>query len=269
MLYYDLQGKIQGQLAGHNNILEIYAHLYAAIFLFVASLVAIAIVHHTLKKTVISGSAIKWGLLYVGLIGLGESLEHLPFLDLYLRSMAHYLHLLSAPLAVLALYLGMRETMAVNKGEIEKIRTFSIEIGISIFTAAWVGIFIMAIFARSPWNEVIEGPFLLVVFAPTIFLVAMVMREFRHFAESTEMLYLPIISVAVSFLTIDIWIGRYADLKWHAGLYVLTHASQDVLLAATGGMVILFAFSIWYSHKIGRLFVPGTVRRKEQINTTL
>jgi hypothetical protein len=263
MVYFDESGVVLGQLSGHHNVFEIYAHLYASFFLFFASLIAITIVYYTLKKSVYSWPAILGGLLYVGLIGLGEGLEHLPFLDPFIQSMAHYLHLFSAPIAVFTLYLGMQETVAMCKKGPLNAKVHSTEIGMGIFAVASMGVVIMAALAHTPWNERIEGPFLLAIFLPTVFFVALVFWESRHFAESTEMLYLPILSIAVSFLALDIWLGRFADVNGLASLYILTHSFQDTILAATGGIVMLFALNVWYSHRIGRLFVCGVSSREE------
>lgn len=261
MVYFDESGVILGQLPGHYGISEIYTHLYASFFLFFASIAAVAIVYRTLKKSKYSWPVILGGLLYVGLIGLGEGLEHLPFLDPYIQSMAHYLHLISAPIAVFTLYLGMKETVDLCKFGVEKAELHGAEIGMGIFAAASMAVIILGYVAHTPWNESIESPVLLMIFLPTLFFVCLVIWESRHFAESTEMLYLPILSIAVSVLTLDIWIGRFADVQGYAGLYVFTHAFQDTWLAATGGMMLLFALHIWYSHRIGRLFVLGISSR--------
>jgi len=265
---FDEGGIVLGQLQGHYDIYEIYTHLYASFFLFFASLAAITIIYLTLKKSVYSWPAILGGLFYVGMIGLGEGLEHLPFLDPFVQSMAHYLHLFSAPIAVFTLYLGMQETVAILKEGPENAKINSVEIGMGVFAATFMAVIIMAFLAQTPWNERIEGPVLLAIFIPTLVFVGLVLWESRHFAESKEMLFLPILSIAVSFLTLDIWIGRFADVQRFAGLYILTHSFQDTLLAATGGMVLLFALQIWYAHKIGNLFVLGVSSRIEKPENT-
>ena len=263
MVYFDESGVIKGQLSGHYEMVEIYAHLYAAFFLFFASIISALIIYYSLKKTMYSWPAILGGLLYVGFIGLGEGMEHLPFLDPFIQSMAHYLHLFSAPVAVFTLYLGMKETAVICREGPLKAKVHSTEIGMGVFAAISLGLITMAMLAQTPWNERIEGPFLLIIFFPTVFFVALVLLESRHFAESKEMLYLPLISIAVSFLTLDIWIGRYADIKRHASLYLLTHSFLDTLLAATGGTIILFALYVWYSHRTNSLFVMGVSSRDE------
>jgi hypothetical protein len=263
MPYFDENGVIQGQMSGHYGMFEIYTHNYAAFFLFFASLASVAIVYITLKKSKYSWPVILGGLMYVGGIGLGEGIEHLPFLDPLIRSMGHYIHLISAPIAVFTLYLGMRETVALCKEGPLKAKLHGTEIGMGIFAAASMAVVIMGYLAHTPWNERIESPVLLLTLLPTLFFVGLVISESRHFAESTVMLYLPILSIAVSFLTLDIWIGRFADVQGYAGLYILTHSFQDTLLAATGAVILLFALNIWYSHRIGQLFVLGISSREE------
>jgi hypothetical protein len=263
MPYFDENGVILGQLPGHYGISEIYTHLYAAFFLFFASLAAVAIVYTTLKKSKYSWPVLLGGMMYVGGIGLGEGIEHLPFLDPLIQSMGHYLHLISAPIAVFTLYLGMKETVALCKEGPKTEKLHGTEIGMGIFAAASMAIVIMGYLAQTPWNERIESPVLLMIFLPTLFFVGLVISESRHFAESIEMLYLPILSIAVSFLTLDIWIGRFADEQGYASLYIITHSFQDTLLATTGAVILLFALNIWYSHRIGQLFVLGISSREE------
>lgn len=261
MPYFEESGLISGQLLGHYGMTEIYTHLYASFFLFFASIIAVVIVYRTLNRSPFSFPVIIGGMLYVGGIGLGEGLEHLPFLDPFIRSIGHYIHLISAPIAVFTLYLGMKETVALLKLGPEKAAPRGAEIGMGVFAAASLLVGYLGFLAHTPWNERIENPVLLLTFLPTVFFVGLVIWESRHFAESTEMLYLPILSIAVSFLTLDIWIGRYADVQGYANLYILTHSFQDTLLAATGAMILLFALHIWYSHRMGRLFVLGVSSR--------
>ncbi|MFV2041361.1 MAG: hypothetical protein ACC644_05145, partial [Candidatus Hydrothermarchaeales archaeon] len=180
---------ILGQLPGHYGMSEIYVHFYSGFFLFFASIAAVAIVYSTLKKSRYSWPVLLGGMGYVGLIGLGEVLEHIPFLDPYIQSMAHYLHLISAPIAVFTLYLGMKETVILCKEGPIKAKLHGAEIGMGIFAAASMAVIIMGYVADTPWNERIEGPVLLMVFLPTLFFVGLVIWESRHFAESTEMLY--------------------------------------------------------------------------------
>jgi hypothetical protein len=263
MVYFDESGIILGQLPGHYGMSEIYTHLYASFFLFFASITAVAIIYRTLNKSKYSWPVLLGGIVYVGLIGLGEGLEHLPFLDPYIQSMAHYLHLISAPIAVFTLYLGMKETVDLCKVGPEKAKLGGAEIGMGIFAAVSMAVIILGYLAHTPWNEHIEGPVLLMIFLPTLFFVGLVIWESRHFAESTAMLYLPILSIAVSVLTLDIWIGRFADVQGYAGLYIFTHAFQDAWLGATGAMMLLFALHIWYSHLNNRLFLLGVSSREE------
>ncbi len=262
MVYFE-NGLILGQLEGHYGMYEIYTHLYASFFLFFASIFSVAVIFYTLKRSVFSLPALTGGVIYIGLIGLGEGFEHLPFIDPFVQSMAHYLHLFSAPVAVFTLYMGMIDTVSIIKDGPQKAKLHSTELGMGIFAAISLGVVIMAFVSHTPYNERIEGPFLLAILLPTLFFVWLVLKESRHFAESTEMLYLPILSIAVSLLTLDIWIGRFADVSGLAGLYVLTHAFQDTLLAVTGGIILIFSMHIWYSHRIGRLFVLGKSSREE------
>jgi hypothetical protein len=263
MVYFDESGVILGQLSGHYNMHEIYTNIYSSFFLFFASLIAIAIVHSCLRKTVYSWPAILWGLFYSGLIGLGEGAEHFPFLELPIRSMLHYLHLLSANVAVFALYIGMKDTVAISRKGSMKPRKHSNIIIAGAFAATLLGVIIMAYFSPEPWDPRIENPFLLMRFQPTLVLVGLVIWESRHFSESIEMLYLTILSIIISLLMLDIWLGRYADNNGMAGLYILTHSLQNILLVLSGGVVLVFALNVWYSRRIDKLFVLGVPKKRK------
>jgi hypothetical protein len=183
--------------------------------------------------------------------------------DPVIQSMFHYLHLLSSNIAVFALYIGMKDTAdTCLKGRL-KVRKHSFKIMVGVLLTTILGVFFMAYFSAAPYDPKIESPFLLMRFQPTLVMVALVIWESRHFAKSIEMLYLPIVSIMVSFLMLDIWLGRYSDIKGWANLYTLTHSFQDIFLVLSGCVLVLFAINIWYSHRIGRLFVCGVSSRVE------
>jgi hypothetical protein len=264
MVYFDESGVILGQLSGHFNMLEIYTHLYAAFFLFIASLIAIVIIFFTLRKSMYQWPAIMAGLFYTGLIGLGEGAEHFPFLDPFIQSMGHYLHLFSAPIAIYTLYIALKDTEAMCRLGPDKAKTHSISKGFLVFAAIMVGVVIMAFISKTPWNNRIEGPFLLAIMIPTIYLVGLVIWESRHFAVCCEMLFMPMLSIIVALLTLDILIGRLADVQRIANLYIVTHSFQDILLSLSAGLALIFALNCWYSHRINRLFVLGVSSKKER-----
>jgi hypothetical protein len=255
MPYFSETGELLGQLPGHHNIFEIYLHIYSSFFLFLAGLISIALVYYTLKKTDYSCPPILGGLFYVSLIGLGEGAESFSFFNPFIQSIFHYLHLISSPPAVFSLYIGIKEIASLEVKGKSKAKSRSILSGVGVFLAVIVGVIIMAYISKMPYNEQVEGPFLLAIFLPTLYFVILVFKESRHFARSTELLYLPILSIVVSLLVLDIWAGRFADVNRLADLYILTHSFQDIFLVLSGGIALLFSINLWYSKRIQRLFV--------------
>jgi hypothetical protein len=264
MVYFDESGVIQGQLSGHYNMLEIYTHLYASFFLFVASLIAIVIIFFTFRKSVYHWPAILAGLFYTGLIGLGEGVEHFPFLDPFIQSMGHYLHLFSAPLAVYTLYIALTDTKTLCRLSPGEAKIHSIKKGLLVFIAVVVGVVIMAYLSKTPWNRRIEGPFLVAILIPTLYYLGPLIYESRHFAMCYEMLFMPLLSIIVALLTLDIFIGRIVDILGIANLYILAHSFQDIFLTLTGGIALIFALNCWFSHRIDRLFVLGVSSKEER-----
>ncbi|MFQ6136401.1 MAG: hypothetical protein ACE5PM_04385 [Candidatus Hydrothermarchaeales archaeon] len=107
------------QFFDHHGMMEIYAHIYASAFLFLASLVAVYILYRML----VMESPFTWlgviaGMIAVGLIGLGEAAEHF-FPDPFAHDFFHYMHMIAAPVALFFLYRGAREFIEESKYESE------------------------------------------------------------------------------------------------------------------------------------------------------
>jgi hypothetical protein len=261
MTFFDDGGHVNGQLFAHHDISQVYTHTTAAFLLFVITLISTYLVYTTLKKSIYSWPAILGGLIYIGLIGLGDTLKHIP-MDPFIQLMAHYLVIFSLPIAVFTFYLGMTETVSIIK-EGPEAKLHSTETGLGVFAAALIGIIVMAMVSQTPLIESVEGPFLIIVALITLVSLVLVLRESTHFAESNEMLYLPLISINLALLTLSVTIGRYEDFLKNEFLSTLSHTFHNILLTTLGPMVLLFSLNVWYSHRIGRLFVLGVSSKKE------
>ena len=95
------------QFVDHKALGEIYVHFAATMFLFAASLLAIFVVWLNFGRRGQGWFALRMGIFFIGLIGLGEFSEH--FFSPKGHDFFHYLHMLAAPMSLFFLYLAVNE----------------------------------------------------------------------------------------------------------------------------------------------------------------
>ncbi|MEE8168578.1 MAG: hypothetical protein V3T58_06870 [Candidatus Hydrothermarchaeales archaeon] len=247
MVYFDEAGMLIGQTIGHHGMMELYVHIYAATFLFLASIAAIVIIYTMLKDTKFSWQAMLWAIFYIGLIGLGEAGEHFSA-EPFIHDFFHYMHMIAAPLALIFLYLGVKEFSSEQIGDDSD--AISTEIGMIALAATSTLIIIMASMAESPWDVRVEGPFLYLTSIPTVILVAILLRKTREIVDPFLSVHVPLVSILVSLLTIDIMIGRYVDIERLAAAYIMTHALQDIFHVVLATVLLPFAVSLSRTYKL-------------------
>ncbi len=252
-----------GQLVDHHGLMEIYAHLYASAFLFIASLISVYILY----KILVDESPFTWpgitsGMIAVGLIGLGEAAEHFFPTDPFSHDFFHYMHMIAAPVALYFLYIGAKEFIEECKNDTKiggegKIKPLAHDTILAIFGGMIVLVVTLAMASGSPWDPKIEGVFIYLTFIPTLYLAYLLIKQAKDITESIVMIYIPIMAISVSLLVFDIVFGRLVDI-WGWGLgYALTHAWQNVLHIATGTILLLFSISVYRAYKLGTLYVGG------------
>ncbi|MFQ6136342.1 MAG: hypothetical protein ACE5PM_04080 [Candidatus Hydrothermarchaeales archaeon] len=251
------------QFFDHHGMMEIYAHIYASIFLFLASLVAVYVLYKILvMESPYTWSALTVGMIAVGFIGLGEAAEHFFPLDPFSHDLFHYLHMVAAPVALFFLYRGSKEFIEESSNASElgtegRIKPMSSDTIMAIFGGMVILVVVLAMMSETPWDPYIEGPFIYLTLIPTLVLAYMLLQQARHTTESIVMVFIPIIAVAVSLLVFDIMLGRLMDIWGLAPLYVITHVVQNVLHVATGTILLLFSITTYRANKLGIIYVRG------------
>ncbi len=260
---FDASKLLIDQFFDHHGLMEIYAHIYAAMFLFVASLISVYLLYRILvDESPFTWTSITSGMVTVGVIGLGEAAEHFFPTDPFTHSFFHYMHMIAAPTALYFLYVGAKEFIeeCQNGAEIGGeggIHPMSPDITMTIFGGLVVLVVALAMFSGSPWDPYIEGPFIYLTFIPTIIFAYMLIQQSRHITNSVVMIFIPIIGISVSLLVFDIMLGRLADIWGWAALYVITHVVQIILHVATGTILLLFSICTYRAHKLGILYICG------------
>ena len=265
VVVFDADKLLINQLVDHHGMMETYAHLYAATFLFIASLISVYILY----KILVDESPFTWpgitsGMIAVGLIGLGEAAEHFFPTDPFLHDFFHYMHMIAAPVALYFLYIGAKEFIEECKNDTKiggkgKIKPLSPDVILAIFCGMIVLVVTLAMLAGSPWDPKVEGAFIYLTFIPTAYLSYMLIQQSRHTVckESIIMIFIPIIAISVTMLVFDIMFGRLMDIWGWAQFYVITHAAQNALHVATGTILLLFSVFTYRAKKLGILYICG------------
>ncbi|MCS4542467.1 MAG: hypothetical protein HY929_09200 [Euryarchaeota archaeon] len=236
---FNEESMLAGQWDVHFGMLETPVHLYVGMFHFLASLVAVYVIHIYFRGSRYGWKPTMVGIIFSGLIGFGEVAEH--FFGPFGHDFFHYTHMMAAPLVLYYFYIGLKEYLDQFEGfgAASTKEIFIIFISFISLSA------ILASQAETPWDQRIEAPFIYVVFLPTLVLTYLLIRETKraYFEHGIIMVNLPTLGIATTLLGIDILVGRYAHIAQNGWLYVMTHAFQDVLHAATGAIILLFAIS--------------------------
>jgi hypothetical protein len=242
--YFNEQDVIVNQLISHHAMNEIYVHITASGILFIVSIITILLLFNTFRAKKIEWPGILHGILYTGLIGFGEFVEHIFRWDPFLNTALHYLHHISAPAAMVFFYLGINEYYDRCSHPDDKVHTISNEVAMGVFAGILTIAIIMGSLAGTSWDERLEGPFLILIIIPLIAITLVFINTTRKIKKSMLAFYFPALGVSLSALAIIIWIGRFGDVNKIASLYIITHSLQNVFHIATATLMVLFALAI-------------------------
>lgn len=231
------------QVQGHHNMLEQIVHNYAGLLVVFASIIGVLIIYKNFRGSKIAWPSIMAGMVAAGFIGLGDSVEHLlTGISPLPHESLHYLHMIGGPVALLLLYIGLREYTATT--EIKPLSGFKLTL---ILLATILIPVALATQAHMRWDPEIEGPFLLVTSVPTIILAMLLLSKARASFEehSTVVLNISFVAVAVTLLTISLLVARMGDVELlnNADMYVNGHAIADLMHAATATTLLTFGIS--------------------------
>lgn len=241
------QGLIINQLVDHRGLVEIYVHLTASSFLFLASLVAAFSLWRSFKHQAHGWFLLRFGVVFLGFVGLGEAAEHFGGQAQY--HFFHYLHMVASPMSLLFLYSAVRELNFFYldlqpKKLISQANSYLTALS-SLIIAFVLGVQI------GPTSKIIELPFLTLTMLPTVVLAYLLVKEsiklyqkqqrlslFNLSLFSTTFGLLPLLSLGAVMLATSIWLGRLADnYQWVLG-YIIFHVTQDMWHAGLGATLM-------------------------------
>ncbi len=243
MVYFEGNLLIEQVQDQHHFMIEQLVHEYAGSFVVFASIIGVLIIYKNFRGSKIAWPAIMAGMVAAGLIGLGDTAEHLLVgINPLPHESLHYLHMIGGPVAVFLLYMGLREYTATT--EIKPLSGFKL---LLILLATILIPVALATQAHQRWDPEIEAPFLLVTAIPTIILALLLLIKAKGSFEehSTVVLNVSFVAVAVTLLTLSLLVARMGDtsLLNNAELYVNGHSLADIMHAVTATTLLTFGIS--------------------------
>lgn len=223
----------------HHGMLESYVHFYAGNFLFLSSLIAFYIIYRNFKGSKYGWKTTMTGILAIGLIGFGESNDHI-FKSLG-HDFLHYMHLVGIPIAIYFLLRGLKEYLEQFENGIESLSTKKISL---IFSGYFIACALIAFQAQVVKGR-LELYFIYLIMIPVLFLSFLLLREAKRAYKEYGILMvnIPALAIVLTLNGLDILLGRYASIIQNGWLYVLTHAIQDILLVVLGTILLVFGLA--------------------------
>lgn len=227
------------QVQGHHNMLEQLVHNFAGLFLVFASIISILIIYKNFRGSAVVWPTVMAGMMAAGFIGLGDVGEHLlSGISPFPHESLHYLHMIGGPVALFLFYSGLKEFTTKDAKPLG-----SLNLGLILLGTLLVPM-ILATQADQRWDPDIEGPFLVLTAIPTIILALLVVLKAKPSFEvhSTVVLNISFTSVAITLLTLSLFIARMGDVNLmdNATMYVVGHALADIMHSATATSILMF-----------------------------
>ena len=242
------KGVLVNQWIDHRGLAEIYVHIAASLFLFLASLLAIFVIWLNFGRRGQGWFALRMGILFIGFIGLGEAAEH--FFSVRGHEFFHYLHMISAPMGLFFLYLAVNELQLLYF-DLEPKRMVSNN-GLYLLALASVGLAAaLGYQAKASWDTSVEQPFLSITVIPTLIIAYLLIRRsidlyraqnrvplFNLSIFSTNLALIPLLAWGAVVLAVVIWLGRVADFLAWPTAYAVSHTIQDLFHAGLGASLM-------------------------------
>jgi hypothetical protein len=164
--------------------------------------------------------------------------------------MFHYLHLISAPVALIFYYLGIKNIFEKkDKMSISKTKVFFLNFLFLLFVLITVGL--LSRYSQAIWDFEVEEPFIFLTVLPTLILVGMLLEKSKVITESTLLLAsLQILAIGVCILTLSILLGRHADINKWANIYIIAHQIQNIFHVVVGTALVAMVLTLSQVRKI-------------------
>jgi hypothetical protein len=183
--------------------------------------------------------SITGGILFAGLIGLGEVMEHFAssFFSAYFF---HYLHIIAAPASLYFFHRGIRkharkirEPIIMPKVILAMLVTFLISGALSILSMSSFGPFV-------------ERYFLSFIIFPMLVFYVIMFRMIWELYDDIP-LFVPLVYAMVAFTTLSSFfmlLARLAFILDYFEIYVVLNTLKDLSLAVTAAGIIMYAVGV-------------------------
>ena len=254
------EGVLVGQFFGNYGMLEIYVNVLAGVFLLFASLAAIILTisyGRSLRSEIrLIGSSvgpggikmaerglpgwqyISMGVLYTGLIGFGEIMEH-AFTSPIAIIFYNYMTMLSPPIALYFYYIGIKKHIGKEVIVFPLVRFILINILFYIL----VGLLSLA---TEIYAETLRNFFVFFIVVPIIILSVIAFREAWRVYEK-YLLFIPTVSAMVlstSVLALSILAGELSFILGLGDIHILMQGVTDVNIIVAGTSILAYGGAV-------------------------
>lgn len=239
-----------GEQYGHHGVLEMYVHLYAGMFLFIASIISIFILYGQFKSSTFTWRTVLAGIFVTGMIGLSESIDHLfavyvshGFFALAGHNFFHFIHVLGGPLAIFFFYRGTKEYSMQFKEGGKPLSKTAILLLLSILPISTIAVTFLTL--RVIVLD-IETKTVFAISVPALVLAGFTLKESyeQWKMQSFLMGFLSMLAVSVTLLYLAILSSLNTAVLGNAYFYVLSYSLQDIFHVVTAAVLILFTISM-------------------------
>jgi hypothetical protein len=253
-------GVLAAQFFGNYGMVEIYVNILAGMFLLASSLAAIAMTISYgmgLKSEVrLIGSSIgpggikmaerglpgwqyiSMGVLYVGLIGFGELMEHL-FKSPITIYFYDYLTMLSPPVALYFFYLGIKKHVEKEIVVFYLVRFILVNV---VFYIVCGGLSL----ATMAYGDALRNFFLYFIVIPVLILSVIVFRT-AWSAYEKYLVFMPTVSamvLATAFLALVTLVAQLSVVFGYGDFYIVGQTLIDILMCVTGTSIFAYGGAV-------------------------
>lgn len=238
------------QLSGHYGLMEMYVHIYSAMFLFIACIVSIFILYEQFKGSSFTWRPIMAGIFVTGMLGFSDAIDHLfavyvssGFIALAGHNFFHFMHVLGGPIAIFFFYKGTKEySMQFREGGLPMSKSTIILLLLFLPLLA----LLVTISSIDIFEVDLSTMTVFVVTVITLILAAFTIREsYRQWeVQSFLMGFISMLAVSVTLLIVTILASMNSDVMGNAYLYALSHSLKDIFHVITAALLVLFTVSM-------------------------
>ena len=237
---FDVIGRnlLSNEFFVHESLVHGFIHIAAGLFLFMASLAAIAALRVKFARRNQGWLALQMAILLVGFIGLGEAAEY--FMSAQIHDFFRYLQMLAISTSLFLLWVAINELHAFYFDHTRKRVIDNKTVALVVLSTIALPI-ALGYQTTQSGDKALELPFLTMTAIPTVVMAYLLFRRsMMMFLEqkkvplmnlsifSTTVSIVPLLTFGTVLLALVIWLGRIATYFELTTVFALFHSLQSI-----------------------------------------